>query len=30
MSKDSLYKLLEDLKGFHKEKIRTVNLVREM
>lgn len=30
MSKDSSYKLLEDLKGFHKEKFRTIHLVREM
>lgn len=30
MSKDSWYKLLEELKGFHKEKFRTIILVREM
>lgn len=30
MSKDSWYKLLEDLKGFHKEKFKTIILVREM
>lgn len=30
MSKDTSCKLLEDLKGFHKEKFRTINLMREM